>query len=87
MAVAYIPPLLRHLSGGTDRITVSAGTLRGVIAQLEAAFPGMAAALVKEDDLMPGMAASIDGAFSNRGLLATVREESEVHFLPALGGG
>jgi hypothetical protein len=33
------------------------------------------------------VAVSIDGAFTNRGLLAQVGAESEIHFLPAIGGG
>ena len=36
---------------------------------------------------MPGMAVVVDGETSQLGLLEHVREDSEIHFLPALGGG
>jgi hypothetical protein len=36
---------------------------------------------------MPGLAVVVDGETSQLGLLAQVREDSEIHFLPALGGG
>ena len=38
-------------------------------------------------DLLPGIAVIIDGETSQLGLLERVEENSEVHFLPALGGG
>jgi hypothetical protein len=36
---------------------------------------------------MPGISVIIDGVPSQLGLLENVREDSEVHFLPARGGG
>ena len=36
---------------------------------------------------MPGMAVIVDGETGNVGLLEKVKEDSEVHFLPAIGGG
>jgi hypothetical protein len=41
----------------------------------------------EEDVLMPGVSVIIDGETSQLGLLESVQEDSEVHFLPALGGG
>ena len=38
-------------------------------------------------DLTLVEAVSIDGAFTSRGLLARVGLESQIHFLPAIGGG
>ena len=42
---------------------------------------------VEEDDLLPGLAVVVDGETSLLGLLERVQENSEVHFLPAIGGG
>ena len=42
---------------------------------------------VEEDDLLPGLAVVVDGETSLLGLLERVQENSEVHFLPAIGEG
>jgi molybdopterin synthase sulfur carrier subunit len=68
---------------------VAGRTVRQVIDNLERAFPGLKAELYdeEEDVVMPGMAVVVDGETSQLGLLEQVREDSEIHFLPALGGG
>jgi hypothetical protein len=60
-----------------------------VVENLAGAFPGLQAELydAQEDILRPDLAVVIDGETSQLGLLDRVREDSEVHFLPALGGG
>jgi len=60
-----------------------------VIDNLERAFPGLKMELYdeEEDVVMPGLAVVIDGETTQLGLLEQVREDSEIHFLPALGGG
>lgn len=87
MAIVHIPAQLRPLTSGAEQIEVSGANLRQVIAALDAAHPGLAARLQKDDGLAPGLAVSIDGVFSNRGLAAKVEPASEIHFLPAIGGG
>ena len=87
MAIVFIAPQHRDLTGGVDRAQVPGGTLAQVIAALDERFPGLSARLRTADGLAPGLAASIDGSFTNRGLWAKVGEASEVHFLPAIGGG
>ena len=42
---------------------------------------------VEEDETLPGVAVIVDGETSLLGLLERVQENSEVHFLPAIGGG
>ncbi|MEZ6071503.1 MAG: MoaD/ThiS family protein [Pirellulales bacterium] len=86
MATVYFPPLLRDATGGTTHCQASGDTLRKVIAATEAQFPELAGRLRRGDALAPGVAASIDGSFA-ASLLDPVGEESEVHFLPAVGGG
>lgn len=87
MAIVYIPPPLQSLSGGVTQVTIDASTVRQIVQQLDALYPGMAAALVEDDELQPHIAVAVDGEFSVLGLTERVSEDSEVHFIPALGGG
>jgi molybdopterin synthase sulfur carrier subunit len=62
--------------------------LRQIVAALDDRYPGIAARLARDDgSLAPGIAVSVDGVVTARGLLAPIGPESEVHFLPAIGGG
>lgn len=87
MPIVHIPTQLRSLTGGGERVEVPGENLRQIVAALDAAHPGLANRLLKDGALSPGLAVSIDGTFSNRGLLAKVRPENEIYFLPAIGGG
>lgn len=87
MAIVYIPPPLQSLSGGVTQVTIDAGTVRQIVQKLDALYPGMAEALVEDDELQPHIAVAVDGEFSVLGLTERVHEDSEVHFIPALGGG
>jgi molybdopterin synthase sulfur carrier subunit len=87
MATVYIPPPLQSLSGGAMQVTVEATSVRQIIDRLESLYPGMKAALVDDDDLRPHIAVAVDGEVSVLGLVERVEADSEVHFIPALGGG
>jgi molybdopterin synthase sulfur carrier subunit len=87
MAIVYIPEPLQALSKGQKEVTLEATTVRQIIAQLEALYPGMEDALVDDGDLRPHIAVAVDGEVSIRGLVEPVGAASEVHFIPALGGG
>ena len=89
MPEVWIPPRLQSLTGGQQKVQVVGHTVRQVIDSLERTFPGLKAELYdeEEDVVMPGIAVVIDGETSQLGLLEQVREDSEIHFLPALGGG
>lgn len=87
MARVFIPPLLRELTDGADLVEVSGGTVRQIVAGLEARFPGIEGRLCDGEGLRPGLAVAVDGRASSLGLLQKVGEASEVHFLPAIGGG
>ena len=87
MAVVWIPPLLRNLTGGMVQVVVEAATVRDAVAQLEARFPGIRERLVQEDRLRPNIALVVDGENSKRGLRHELTTQSEVHFVPALSGG
>jgi sulfur-carrier protein len=87
MATAIIPALLRKLTNGQERVEVRGRNVGAVIADLERKFPGIGAQLIEDGELKGSIAVSIDGEIGTGGLLEGVGEASEVHFLPALGGG
>ena len=89
MAEVWIPPKLQELTAGNQQVRVEGSTVRRLINNLEALHPGIKEYLVDqdEDDLIPGLAVIIDGEVSQLGMLDKVGESSEVHFLPAIGGG
>ena len=89
MAEVWIPPKLQQLTGGNQQVRVEGTTVRRLINNLEAQYPGIKEYLVDEteDDLIPGIAVIIDGEGSQLGLLEKVSDSAEVHFLPAIGGG
>lgn len=87
MATVWIPSLLRDLCGGERVVEASGRTVREVIANLEARCPGMGERILREGELRPELAISVDGETTQIGLLQPVGERAEVHILPALGGG
>ncbi len=87
MARVFIPSQWRDLTGAVAEVEVPGGTLGRVIAGLDERFPGIAARLAPAGAIAAGLAVSIDGVVTSRGLLAGVQPDSEVHILPAIGGG
>ena len=89
MAEVWIPPKLQQLTDGNQQVQVEGTTVRRLINNLEAQYPGIKEYLVDEteDDLIPGIAVIINGEVSQLGLLEKVPDSAEVHFLPAIGGG
>jgi molybdopterin synthase sulfur carrier subunit len=87
MATVWIPAPLRDLTNRRETVTVPGARVRQVIDALEREFPGMRARLCDGDALRSGIAVVVDGEVARLGLLQPVGPASEVHFLPALGGG
>ncbi len=89
MPEVWVPPRMQTLTGGKQQVQVPGATVRQVINNLEKEYPGTREWLIddEEDDLIPGVAVIVDGETSLMGLLERVQENSEVHFLPAIGGG
>lgn len=87
MAIVFIPPLLRDLTGGQTRLTLPGESVREVIDELESQFPGIAERLCEDGRIRPGMAVVIDSVVSTDGLRHRLTESTEVHFLPAISGG
>jgi len=87
MPTVIVPALLRKLTNGQERVAVHGATVRQVVEDLERQFPGIKTHLVEDGDLKSGIAVSVDGEMGVGGLLDPVKENSEVYFLPAIGGG
>jgi molybdopterin synthase sulfur carrier subunit len=89
MPQVWLPPRLQRLANGQQKLQVPGQNVRQIVEHLGREFPGMLDELYfeEEDVLMPGVSVIIDGETSQLGLLERVQEDSEVHFLPALGGG
>jgi molybdopterin converting factor small subunit len=87
MAVIWIPALLRDLTAGKDRVTVSGRTLRQAIDELEATYPGIKERLLDGDQLRPEISVFVDGIVSHLRLRQPLTESIEVHLLSAISGG
>ena len=87
MAKVWIPALMRDLTNGQTIVTVRGSTVRQVIDNLEAAYPGIRSRLLKGDALKPGIGVAIDGEMARYGLTEKVKANAELHFLPAVSGG
>ena len=79
--------MLQALTGGKKKVEVDAPNLKQVIDRLEDLYPGMKSRLLEDGQLRSNLAVAIDGEVARIGLLEKVRAESEVHFVPAIGGG
>lgn len=87
MPTVFIPSLLRKFTGGVESTEVAGRTVGEVIRNLDQQFPGFRNQVVENDDLKSSLAVSVDGDLAVGGLLEQVRESSEIHFVPAIGGG
>ncbi|MBM3959248.1 MAG: MoaD/ThiS family protein [SAR202 cluster bacterium] len=87
MARVFVPYNMRKLAGGKTEVNVPGKTLRELIENLEARFPGMKELIVEDDRLKPGLAAIVGEQPTRQGLMTKLEPETEVHFLPAISGG
>ena len=87
MAEVWIPSLWRGLTGGQARVSVPGETVRQVVENLEAKYPGIKARLCEEDRLRRNISVVVDGRASTKKLRQPLDDASEVHFIPAISGG
>ena len=87
MATVYIPSLMQNLTGGAQQVEIDGSTVRQIVERLEEAYPGIKERLVDDNRIKPNISVAIDGEVTPLGMLEKVGESSEVHFLPAIGGG
>ena len=83
MAQVVLPnDLSRRFADGVTELEVEASNIRQLIRALETRFPGLGTELEAT-----GMAVAIDGVIFQDTYLAPIEPESEIYFLPPIGGG
>ena len=87
MATIFIPTMLQKMTDGAQMVDMEVRNVRQVIERLEEIYPGIKDRLLEDGDIAPNIAVAIDGDVAIMGLLQRVGENSEVHFVPAIGGG
>ena len=87
MATVYIPSLMQKLSDGKSKVEIEGSSVRQVVNNLDAAYPGFKERLVEDGRIKGNISVAIDGEITPLGILEKVGENSEVHFLPAIAGG
>jgi len=87
VATVFIPSLMQRLTDGQDKVTVQGSTVREIVNNLETEYPGTKERLADKFKIKPNISVAVDGEVTPLGMLEKVGEDSEVHFLPALGGG
>ena len=73
--------LANQYSSGISEIELDVKNVRSLIAALDVRFPGIGAELERE------MAIAIDGQIFQEPYLESIAADSEVYFLPRIGGG
>lgn len=87
MATVFIPSLMQTLTDGEKQVRVEGTTVRQIINNLDDMYPGVRDRLVEDGRVKPNISVAVDGEVTPLGMLEKVSESSEVHFLPAIGGG
>ena len=88
MPTLYIPAVLRRRTDGAMQIEVEGTTVREALRAADARFPGLWGDLTTEgNDLRPELVVAVDDETTDDGLQAPLRPGSEIHIIPALGGG
>ncbi len=77
--VTFSSGLRRH-TGGEEKVHIEAATVRDLIKALGARYPELR-------EPLGSMAVAIDGEIVNDPLLEPLSPNSDVHFLPPIGGG
>jgi sulfur-carrier protein len=85
-----IPTILRSYTGGAAEVTAAAGTLREIIAGLDAAYPGLAGRLLDDGGQLRRFVNVYVGEEDVRfaqGLDTPVAAGARVSVIPAVAGG
>ena len=89
MSVVRIPPTLRAETGGERQVVADGDTVRDLIADLTARFPGLGRQILEDDQLAPFVNVYVEGEDVRTldGLNTPVDNGSTVILLPAMAGG
>ena len=71
---------LRRYTGGEEKVHIEAANVRELIKALGARYPDLR-------EPLESMAVAIDGEILHEPLLEPLSPNSDVHFLPPIGGG
>ena len=85
-----IPTILRTYTGGAAEVTAEGGTLREVLAKLDAAYPGLAGRILDESGKLRRFVNVYVGEEDVRlaaGLDTQVPPGTQVSVIPAVAGG
>ena len=85
-----IPTILRTCTGGAAEVTAEGGTLREVLAKLDAAYPGLAGRILDESGKLRRFVNVYVGEEDVRladGLDTQVPQGTQVSVIPAVAGG
>jgi molybdopterin converting factor small subunit len=81
LARVILSGTLKRLAGGEAQIEVEAGDVRQLLRALGERYPALA------PHLESGYAVAIDGEIFQDAWFAPIRDDSEVHLVPAIRGG
>ena len=89
MTKVRIPPTLRAEVGGVREVEAAGGTMREVLDDLAARYPGLGAQILNGGDIAPFVNVYLDSedVRTLQGLDTPVGEDSTVILLPAMAGG
>ncbi|MEE2656381.1 MAG: MoaD/ThiS family protein [Chloroflexota bacterium] len=89
MATVWIPTPYRDLVDGVETVVVEGSTVRQITRNLDVNYPGFWERLVDDetDRIRAGVSVVINGVVVGTALHEPVRENDEVHYLPAIAGG
>ncbi len=81
MVHVIAPSDCHQFTGGLTEFDVEADTVRRLISELEARFPGLG------DYVDRRMAIAIDGEIHQDAWFSPIRANSEIYLIPKIGGG
>jgi len=89
MTTIRIPPTLRTETGGERQVPAAGDTVRELLDDLMARFPGLRSQLVEDEELAPFVNVYVGGEDVRMldGLDTPVEQGSTVILLPAMAGG
>ena len=89
MSQIRIPPMLRGDVGGAREVPAEGDTVRELLHDLMARFPGLQTQLVEDGDIAPYVNVYVEGEDVRTldGLDTSVEHGSTVILLPAMAGG
>jgi hypothetical protein len=80
LAVVVISSGLRGYTGGEERVQIEAKRVKDLLEALIARWPAL-------EEPLSQMAVAIDGEIHGNALFKPLRPDSEIHFVPKIGGG